>query len=124
MATKKQIDRFKELCGLDKRYKEISKQWTTGGLTGGNCWDGDASTPISAEPEPEFVELDEVLEKVCPTISFLQYKKLCQSLIQTDDTLVSYEYYGNYTTDTKKSIEIDKLVDYLISKNLWDPEKE
>lgn len=73
----------------------FSEIWRIGGLTGGNCWGGNADQSISAEDPSEFTQLDSFLEKYFPKITFLQYKKLLP-LIKTQDFSVS-EYYGNYT---------------------------
>ncbi len=63
----------------------ISVDWTIGGLTGGSCWGGSADTARTADPEPEFEDLDKILAEICPNISFLQYRRLCQAVIKTKD---------------------------------------
>ena len=54
-----------------------SIEWVVGGMTGGSYRGGELYS-CSAEPEPEFEQLDTILEKVCPNVTFLQYKKICQ----------------------------------------------
>jgi len=54
----------------------IELDWVTGGITGGSCWGGEADQPIESEKEPDFSELDLILEEFAPNITYLQYKKL------------------------------------------------
>lgn len=89
-------------------------EWIVGGQGGGSCWDNDDSNlhPIDSEPEPEFVQLDEVLNELWPKIGYLQYKVLVQTLV-TRGTRVENNYYGNYTNFASKSIDISDLAEYL-----------
>ena len=95
---------------------KIKVEWMTGGAWGGNCWDD--SDPSSygpdPQPEPEMVTLDEILEKVAPTIGFLQYKQLMQKVKY--DTRTEYEYYGNHTSYASKEISIDDVWEFLQEK--------
>lgn len=89
-------------------------EWIAGGQGGGSCWDKDNSNlhPIDSEPEPEFVQLDEVLNALWPKIGYLQYKVLVQTLV-TRGTREQNEYYGNYTSYASKSVNISDLAEYL-----------
>ena len=89
-------------------------EWIAGGQRGGSCWDSDHSKlyPIASEPEPEFVQLDEVLNALWPKIGYLQYKVLVQTLV-TRGTREQNEYYGNYTSYASKSVNIRDLAEYL-----------
>lgn len=113
---------YKEfLSKFDKYTVELGYlqiQWVTGGMTGGSCWeDSEADTAINSDPEPEFTELDEVLEKICPQITFMQYKRINKKVTEiSSDT--SYEYYGNYTNYTRKTVQLRKLYDTLCSEGL------
>lgn len=98
---------------------KIQVKWRTGGITGGNCWGGKANRPVDGEPEPEFESLDKILAEICPTISFLQYKRLCQAIVKTDSD-TEYEYYGNSYTYGIRSCSITDLEEYLKENNLWD----
>lgn len=91
----------------------ICKEWRVGGITGGNCWDSGGHESVSAEDEPNFSGLDEFLEKYCPGITYLQYKKL-DALTKTCE-YSNNEYYGNYTDYKRKYIIIDELYDVLIN---------
>lgn len=103
---------------IDRGY--ISERWTTGGLTGGNCWGNNADVPVSASPEPEFHDLDSILEHLCPGISFMQYKKLIQEVVVTREGTET-EYYGNYYHYAEKCVYLASLESYLIQKGLWTP---
>lgn len=98
-----------------KSLKEINLddciivKWSTGGVSGGNCWSGsDNLYSTEGEPEPEFRDLDVILENVCPKITYLEYKRLMNGLAD----FISWtenEYYGNSTSYGCKKITLRKL---------------
>ena len=88
----------------------IGVDWCMGG-SHGNCWD-DHMESVSADPEPEFQDLDTILERFCPKITFLQYKALCKKLIKRDTTYES-DYYGGDTSHGVKYIMLRELYGYL-----------
>jgi hypothetical protein len=94
---------------------QIQISWRTGGMSGGSCWGSEADQPVSAEPEPEFEDLDKVLELIKPDLTFLQYKALTRALIQTDNHTES-EYYGNYYENTYKFVNLKQLYDYFLDQ--------
>ena len=51
-----------------------SNKWTLGGKSW--CYGSDRTYPVSAEEPLEFVEFDELLEDIAPTVTYLQYKKI------------------------------------------------
>lgn len=71
-----------------------SESWVIGGMTGGNCWGGEADQPISSDDPSELTLLDEFLEQKMPETSFLKYKKL-RNFIKTKEWGCG-EYYGNF----------------------------
>lgn len=95
----------------------VEVKWVIGGVTGGSCWSSSHLEPRSAEDEPEFEELDNILEVICPKISLLQYKKLCQEVIKTEEDS-SRGYYGNCTKYKIKSVNFKVLYDALYSRGL------
>ncbi len=95
---------------------ELSVTWTVGGVTGNSCWGSDPR-PVSGEPEPDFEELDCLLEALCPEIRYLQYKKLVQSVVQTRDH-ANPDYYGNYTDLRTKFVSLTEVCRYLESRGL------
>ncbi len=86
----------------------VFKEWITGGITGGNCWDNQTHLRES-DQEPEFSSLDKILENLYPNITFLQYKKLMK-LVKTTE-YISSGYYGNYE---------EYRVEYIILQDLYD----
>ena len=94
-----------------------SSSWTTGGLSGGDCWGGSACNPVGSEPEPEFNELDKVLGLFEPTISFLTYKDIIKQLVKVEES-TSSDYYANYTNESRKIVDLKALFNYLCDKNV------
>jgi len=82
--------------------------WLSGGMCGGNCWGDDADTEVSAEPEPDLLKLDELLESVAPQMTIKQYKQLRGQVVEVD-TKSDHEYYGNYTTYGVKRVNFHTL---------------
>lgn len=82
-----------------------SNRWCTGGATG-NCYDSQLS-PVSAEEPEEFTSLDELLEEIVPSLTFLHYKKIYRECVITEAT-DEPDYYGggynymNWACDLKK----------------------
>ena len=68
---------FKEPFGIDRDEKGtvIYQRHETGGASGGNCWGG-YPRRYDGEERLEWETLDLVLKKVCPNISYLQYKEI------------------------------------------------
>jgi hypothetical protein len=91
-------------------------KWVIGGLTGGSPW-GTEHHARTADPEPDFIYLDEILEDVSPSITFLQYKKLVKSLVKTEEYILD-DYYGNYTEYMSKKINLRELYEYLKNNGL------
>lgn len=85
-----------------------------GGVSGGSCWDTgdepDRHHAYHTEPE-EFYELDSLLEKFAPAISFLQYKKLKELVESSEES--QGEYYGNSTDYRTEYVYLDKLYTFL-----------
>ena len=96
----------------------VSDTWSGGG-TCGSCWDDNLST-ISADPIPEFEAFNEMLLKICPSISFLQYKKLYNSSVIVDETK-EYDYYGGCETIFKYKCDLKKLYSELLDMGLVEP---
>ena len=82
-----------------------SESWCLGGTHG----DYNGNTHVtSPSPQPaSFTRFDELLEEVCPTITFLQYKKIYRECVTVKEYSTS-DYYGGtvnyakYVCDTKK----------------------
>lgn len=89
----------------------ISNEWMLGGTMRSydNDWNN-VYSPLSADDTPDFTELDEYLEEIYPTISFLTYKKIkkeCVDVVQYEDR----DYYSvtenaYYRCNLEKMFEI------------------
>lgn len=97
---------------------QISIKWVIGGMTGGNCWGDHADQAVNAEDEPDFEALNQILEHVCPNISYLMYRKL-EKLIETDHE-TDHEYYGNYRDYAIRKISLEKLHGFLTENGLFN----
>lgn len=86
-----------------------SQRWSNGG-TWGNCW-GNTGT-IDADDPKEFEELDNLLEKICPNISFLQYKKLCAACV-TCESDYENDFYGGRENFSYWVCDLNKMYDML-----------
>lgn len=91
-----------------------SERWSLGG-TWGN-YRGDTGTIEPSDPK-EFTEFDELLERICPDITFLQYKKLQKACVvyKTD---YERDYYGGREEFGWWECDIKTLYDKLIELNV------
>lgn len=87
-----------------------SKKWCTGGSYG-SCWHNELS-PVTPDDQPEFDELDELLNEICPTITFLQYKKIMSNCVELEEYYES-DYYGGGCTYKRYVCDIKKLYNML-----------
>lgn len=81
-----------------------SATWCLGGEAWG--WDGGKHN-IGAEQPNNFDEFDELIEKICPTITFLQYKKLYKNCVTMEEKDNS-DYYSR-TTEGFWRCDLEKL---------------
>ena len=88
-------------------------EWETGGSRGGSCWGGVSEGYSSDDPPKELTLLDTILEKLCPNLSFLQFRRLCNNLMKYDSYSDNGDYYGNYTTYGYKFILLEELFRFL-----------
>lgn len=94
------------------------KLTSTGYSLGGTCRDimGEVSHIIEAEPMGTFDELDNLLERVCPTMTFLQYKKMFKELVSIEDRDA-----GDYYSDCREAyyeIDLSELYSWLNENNI------
>ena len=100
------------ICG---KYIMTSESWSAGG-SWGNCW-GNSGT-ISPDPVPtSFDKFDELLEKLCPEVSFLTYKRLYNETVTIVEK-AERDYYGG--TEYRHYFECDlkKLYNLMVELNL------
>lgn len=106
-----------DLLGIyisDEKYLE-SDSWSVGG-TWCNCWGESGEISVDNQPTT-FAAFDEILEKICPQISFLQYNNLysaCVSVDYFDDG----DYYGGNVTYAYFKCDLELLFNTLQEKGL------
>jgi hypothetical protein len=102
----------KAKISLDTDY--LYSEWYGGGVGGGSCWDdGNRSHyPVPGEAETDITAIDDILMKVCPNLTFLQYRKLMNG-VEDRGNYTNNEYYGNSSTHNYKVINLRKLYDRL-----------
>lgn len=99
----------KERTYGDKLY--LFHEWTSGGMSGRGYWGGELEA-VEGDPEPGWTELDDLLAKVAPKITYLEYKKI-DRMVTTGSYNDGGDYYGNYYTKSYKHIDLRELYDYL-----------
>lgn len=90
----------------------IGVSWSLGGTSCGY----DHKTEVSGEIEPEFTEIDSILEYYCPSISYLKYRSLSNKLLHKEEES-SGDYYGGSETYGSKYIYLEELYEWLKEKN-------
>ena len=93
-----------------------SDEWSGGG-DWENCWGTGGG--ISPENPTDFDKLDEFLEKICPNLTFLQYKKIKRTCVDIEETH-EYDYYGGCETHFRWRCDLEKLYETLKEMNLID----
>lgn len=101
----KTVEEFKAVIG----DISIKTQWVVGGVSGGSCWNDGANYSVGAEEEPDDVEIEEILELVAPTLTFLQFRKLMRAQPYTYTEFTQREYYGNRTEYRVRTLDLDVL---------------
>lgn len=86
----------------------IYMRWSEGGAQGGSCWNDDEPEEYDGEGKTAFKALDMALEILLPGLTYLQYKKVEDSLIST--TKHEWEYYGNYNDYGIEYIKLNDLI--------------
>lgn len=102
---------FVQPNGIPVSIKEpvIYSSYVNGGMSGGGYWDNAKLEPfISDKPKDHMLVLDLVLEEICPTMSFLHYKRISKFVRETSKR-AGQDYYGNYD---------DYVIEYIILSQL------
>ncbi len=98
----------------------VSDSWCLGGIEYG--WNG-GQWSISAEDALNFDLFDELLEKICPCITFLQYKKLYKECVKVEE-FNSSDYYVK-STSARYVCDAEKLYNMLVEMGVYNiPETE
>ena len=90
-----------------------SEDWTLGGTT--RDWNG--SVELMRDETPDFVEFDELIERVCPNISFIQYKNVYRKCV-VQKTRTDYDYYGGSEEKAWWECNLKDLYKILLEKGL------
>jgi hypothetical protein len=105
-----------ELC--DDRYF-YSEEWSLGGTYG--SWNGNKGIISPGRQPSTFVTFDKLLTEVWPDIGFLQYKILCAECV-TIENREQGDYYGGSEHKAYYCCDCEKLYEWLVSNNLFNPE--
>jgi hypothetical protein len=100
--------------GKGKRYL-TSDTWYLGGTSRDH--NGDHYHTSGESPLSNFDVFDDLLMEVCPTISFLQYKKLYSSTV-TIETRTESDYYSD-SEYAYYSCDIEELVKQLVNMGIY-----
>lgn len=120
---------FAPLIGYDKTdyHNNTSKKtqymysesWSAGG-SWGDCWGNEGT--ISPDSPLDFREFDDLLMKICPDISFMNYKKLLNECTETEK-YSEYDYYGGreyrqrWKCDMKRLYELLNEMNYITNED-------
>jgi hypothetical protein len=89
--------------------------WSLGG-DWCDCWGGGGT--VHGDTPPDGIRLiDDLLEKVAPNITFLQYKKISNECVEIDEYNEN-DYYGGSVAYARHMVNIPALYDYLIENEL------
>ena len=115
---------FVPLIGYDKTdYRNgtpkktqymYSESWSAGG-SWSDCWGNEGT--ISPDSPSDFHEFDDLLIKICPDISFLNYKKLLNECTETEEYSES-DYYGGCEYRQRWKCDMKRLYELLNEMNL------
>ena len=101
----------------DGDFKGLMVSWSTGGASGGNCWNDNEPVAYTSDEEPRQLEgLDAILEKLAPTMTWFAYRRI-QKQIETLSHQ-EYEYYGNFTNYQIIRISYAKLYEALVAEKV------
>ena len=105
-----------------KRNGYIMVKTSTGGYTGGSCWDDSDPQPYSSGNEVEYQDLKNFIEHILYYIFGKNHafadipellKKLDASSIIHEDIYTEYEYYGNSTDYQWYEVKLWDLYQFL-----------
>ena len=118
MTTYEQI--FEPACdnkhghGNDEQGRYLySEEWSLGGEWG-DCWGHHGH--VSGSESKDFIELDDLLEKIAPQISFIQYKKIKNHCVEQIEWHVP-DYYSSGTDEACWRCDMRKLYEMLKEMN-------
>lgn len=98
----------------DDRYFR-SDSWSLGGTWG--SYTGNKGRVSPGEPLTCFEDFDNLLEKICPNITFMQYKKIYNECVETD-TYSEGDYYGGCVEYAYFKCDMSVLFKELLERGL------
>jgi hypothetical protein len=105
---------FKDKMGISGEYVYSGITWSLGGC--GKSGDGD-TWAISAEPQPQsFTEFIDLLERIDPNVTFLQFLKLQNNCVYTEDFDDS-DYYAE-TRSGRFVLDVEKFYNTLLEMDI------
>ena len=124
MTYKEFFEKYKEIyektdyssfvnCYKDSHF--IEYKWVIGDMAGGSCWSENSECPLydkEIDKEPEMILLFLLIEKTCPNISFLTFKRLEHDCVKYREE-TDREYYGNYTIWAYNTVDMKQLYQWL-----------
>jgi hypothetical protein len=100
----------KEFPTTEDGDKLESSTWSLGGSSGGY---NSEPTPVEPDAQPvSFTAMDELLEKIAPNITFLQYKRIERESVKIE-TSRHGDYYGGSVTYAKFVCDLKRLYELL-----------
>lgn len=98
---------------INKSKYLYSEEWSLGGHYENmkqDYFNIDADTPPNS-----FYELDDLLENVCPNLTFLQYKNILRNFVEIEKRTED-DYYNSSQTFACYKCDLNKMFDYLKEK--------
>lgn len=96
-----------------------SERWSKGGTWADYTG---ASGTIGEDEQPEFKELDEILARLCPNLSFLKYKFIMKEYVEIKEEAEN-DYYGGTEYYAHYEGRINEILNYLKQNNLLENEQ-
>lgn len=96
-----------------------SERWSKGGTWADYTG---ASGTIGEDEQPEFKELDEILARLCPNLSFLKYKFIMKEYVEIKEEAEN-DYYGGTKYYAHYEGKLNEILNYLKQNNLLENEQ-
>lgn len=106
---------FSRFIHIDYTTNSIIITVDRGGSTGGDCWDGVSCSYSGYSGDPTYEVLLKILYPIYPNITdSIMNEILNKCKIATLDDEAYSDYYGNYSVIEKITVDIEKIIMYLI----------
>lgn len=101
----------------DQNGKVTSESWCLGG-DWRDCWGGGGTVSGEAAVS-SFSAFDDIINEICPHISFMSYKKIWAECVDTDESY-DRDYYGGSTKNAFYYFKISDLYNVLVREGLYE----